>query len=149
LTAGTGASPRPGRVFLDSAAYLALVNPNDARHRQARAAWGRLTQERWRTFTTNFVVAETHSLFLVRLGRVHALAFLRQFAQSSTTVVRISLRDEERARSIVFQYQDKDFSLTDATSFSVMERLRIGVVFTFDRHFAQYGFSLVGPAGDG
>ncbi len=26
-----------------------------------------------------------------------------------------------------------------------MERLRIGTAFTFDRHFAQYGFAVLGP----
>ena len=43
------------------------------------------------------------------------------------------------------KYQDKDFSLTDAISFAVMERLQITQAFTFDRHFAQYGFTLVQP----
>jgi predicted nucleic acid-binding protein len=28
----------------------------------------------------------------------------------------------------------------------VMERLRIGTAFTFDRHFVQYGFAVLGPA---
>jgi predicted nucleic acid-binding protein len=27
-----------------------------------------------------------------------------------------------------------------------MERLRIETAFTFDRHFAQYGFAVLGPA---
>jgi predicted nucleic acid-binding protein len=45
--------------------------------------------------------------------------------------------------SIIYQYDDKDFSLTDATSFAVMERLRVPAAFTFDRHFAQYGFTVL------
>ena len=136
-------TPRPRRVFLDSSGYLALVNRNDAHHDEARSSWTRLTDEHWHTFTTNFVIAEAHALFLARLGQASATAFLRQFGQSSTTVVRVSARDEERARSIIFQYGDKGFSLTDATSFAVMERLRIGAAFTFDSHFVQYGFALV------
>jgi predicted nucleic acid-binding protein len=35
---------------------------------------------------------------------------------------------------------DKDFTLTDATSFAVMERLGITYAFTFDHPFTQYGF---------
>ncbi len=43
----------------------------------------------------------------------------------------------------LYQYDDKDFSLTDATSFAVMERIRVPYAFTFDRHFAQYGFTVL------
>lgn len=70
--------------------------------------------------------------------------FLLQSARSGTTVVRVSAEDEERARAIIFQYDDKDFSLTDALSFAVMERLRIRAALSFDRNFAQYGFQLLG-----
>jgi predicted nucleic acid-binding protein len=133
---------RQHRVFLDSSGYLALVNPHDAYFASAREAWTRLTEEHWRTFTTNFVIAEAHALFLVRLGRPHATAFLRQFANTSTTIIRVRAADEERARATIFRYEDKDFSVTDATSFSVMERLGIQHALSFDRHFGQYGFAL-------
>lgn len=133
------------RVFLDSAAYLALTNPHDAHHGEARACWTELTEGRARTFTTNFVIAETHALFLARLGHSHATAFLRQLGRTTTTLIRVREDDEERARAIIFQYEDKDFSLTDATSFAVMERLGLTDAFTFDRHFAQYGFTPLTP----
>ena len=62
---------------------------------------------------------------------------------SPTTLVWVTPRDVERAKAIIYQYDDKDFSLTDAASFAVMERLRIVSAFTFDRHFAQYGFTVL------
>jgi predicted nucleic acid-binding protein len=52
--------------------------------------------------------------------------------------------DERRSRQINLNQSAKNYTLTDATSFAVMERLRIGEAFTFDRHFAQYGFSDLG-----
>lgn len=42
-------------------------------------------------------------------------------------------------------YTDKDFSFADAISFVVMERLGITRAFTFDRHFEQYGFTVLTP----
>ena len=138
-------TPRPRWVFLDSSGFLALVNPHDAYHQQARAAWTRLTDEQWHTFSTNFVVAETHALFLTRLSHQRAESFLRQILRSSTTIVRVSQRDEQQAQAIIFRYGDKSFSYTDASSFAVMERLRIGPAFTFDRNFAQYGLQVMGP----
>jgi len=96
-------------------------------------------------FTTNFIIAETHALLLARRGRAIASRGLGEIDNSTTTVVRISSRDERRAREIIRRYDDKDFSLTDAASFAVMERLRIPHAFTLDRHFAQYGFTVLTP----
>ncbi len=58
-------------------------------------------------------------------------------------IVRVRASDEERAKQILFQYTDKDFSFADATSFTVMERLAIRLAFSFDRDFAQYGFTVL------
>ena len=134
--------PLAHRVLIDTSAYFALVDVSEGAHSGMRASWTRLTEDRWHTFTTNFIVAEAHALFLTRLGWEPAASFLRQFLSSTTTVVRISAADEERAREIIFQHRDKDFSLTDATSFAIMERLRIGTALTLDHHFVQYGFQV-------
>ena len=105
-----------------------------------------MTAEGRRPFTTNFVVAETHALVLARTGRAVAARLLQELDRSpDTTIVRVGVEDETRAREILAQYDDKDTSLTDATSFAVMERLGIAAVFAFDRHFAQYGFTLLVP----
>ena len=59
------------------------------------------------------------------------------------TIVRVEPEDEVRAREIIRRYDDKDFSLTDATSFAVMDRLGITTAFTFDRNFVQYGLDVL------
>jgi uncharacterized protein len=58
-------------------------------------------------------------------------------------IVRVIQTDEQRARIIIEQYSVKDFSLTDALNFAVMERLRIGQAVTLDDHFAQFGITVV------
>lgn len=131
-------------VFVDSGAFYALSDPTDASHPEARTIATRLAAERWRSFTTNFVVAETHALVLARRGRAAAARVLAEIdTVSARVIVRAEEEDERRARAIIRQYADKDFSLTDAISFAVMERLGIGHAFAFDRHFAQYGFTVL------
>src|SRR5262249_30302976 len=126
-------------------AYFALAYSRESRNSDARAIASQLATERWRLFTTNFILAETHALLLTRLNRVVAGRVLAEIDHSPTTVLRVTSDDERRARAILAQYQDKDFSLTDATSFAVMERLSIGYAFSFDRNFAQYGWVLLTP----
>lgn len=128
-------------VLVDTSAYFGLTDPRDSNYPIASAIRGRLITERWRLFTTNFILAEIHALLLARSGRVVALRVLHEIDRSTTTIIRATAADESRARVILHQYDDKDFSFADAISFTVMERLSIRYAFTFDRHFAQYGFT--------
>ncbi|TAK34646.1 MAG: PIN domain-containing protein [Chloroflexota bacterium] len=133
----------PRQAFIDSAGFLALVNRRDTCHEAAKQIWQKLTDQCSATFTTNFVIAECHALFLARLGHGAAVAFLRQMEQSTTTIVRVREADEDQARQLIYRYHDKDFSFTDATSFVVMERLRITYALTFDEHYTQYGLAVL------
>lgn len=132
------------RAFTDSSAYFALLDRRDQCHAEARAIQERLIRQRAHLFTTNLVVAETHALLLTRLSHAIATAFLRSMEKGSTTVIWVTPADVDGARELIYRYDDKDFSLTDATSFVVMERAGIATAFTFDHHFAQYGLTMLG-----
>ena len=134
---------RERRVFVDSSVYLALLDADDEHHREATQILNQLAGERYRQFTTNVLLIESHALILSVLGRTQAAQFLKNMQESKTVVIRVRASDEERAKQILFQYDDKDFSFADAISFAVMERLDIRLAFTFDRDFAQYGFTVL------
>jgi uncharacterized protein len=134
---------RERRVFVDSSAYLALLDTDDAHHREAIATIQELAQARYRQFTTNVLLIESHALILSVLGRDRAARFLTDMEESNTVVIRARAADEERAKQILFQYTDKEFSFADAISFAVMERLAMCLAFSFDRDFAQYGFTVL------
>lgn len=134
---------RERRVFVASSAYLALLDEDDDHYSEAVAVLNRLADQRFRQIPTNIVLIEAHALILSNLGIRRASQFLRDMGDSSTVVVRGRASDEYRAKQILFQYADKDFSFTDAISFALMERLRIPYAFTFERHFAHYGFESI------
>jgi predicted nucleic acid-binding protein len=143
----TYAPRQANRVLVDTSAYFAAANRRDASHERATARMKELVAARRRLYTTNFILAELHALLLTRVDRqVAAQVLVEVEASALTTIVRVSSRDERRARDIVFDYTDKDFSLTDAISFAVMERLRIPQAFTFDHNFVQFGWDVLGPA---
>lgn len=129
------------RAFVDSSGFFALICEQDRHHDRARLLFEQANQARWRLVTTNAVVTESHALLLTRLrdGRRHALEFLDRLTESEIEIDRVRAADERRALSLLHAHADKDFSLCDALSFVVMERLGITEAIAFDRHFRQYG----------
>jgi predicted nucleic acid-binding protein len=127
------------RVFVDTSGFYASLNRRDAHHRDAARLFNRAQRDQWFLCTTNFVLAESHALILARMGRDQAWNFLRATITGRTNVIRAEEADEQRARAIIEQYQDKAFSYCDAVSFAVMERLDLQEAIAFDEHFRQYG----------
>lgn len=111
------------------------------RHKSAVATAYHLSKSGADLFTSNFVVVETHTLILNRLGRDSAAQALARIYASTTRIIRATEADERRGREIVVQQRDKDYSLVDAISFAVMERLHLRLAWTYDHHFHQFGFT--------
>lgn len=129
------------RVFVDTSGFFAHIVRDDDNHEPAQELFARAEQERWRLFTTVAVVFETHALLLhrARPGREIALGFLDKLATDQYQVVRFRRVDEQRAIAIIRSHRDKKYSLCDAHSFAVMERLRVASAITFDHDFRTYG----------
>jgi len=125
-------------VLVDTSAMAALANRHDDNHQPAREIWRRMQREKCRPFTTNVLVIETHTLLLIRSHHTVARSWLTAQPFPEKLVTEQEYAD---ARQLITDYNDKEFSLADATSFVVMERLRTRWAFTFDEHFVQYGFS--------
>lgn len=129
-------------IVVDTSVHYALVDENDRHHEEAVKFAEELSREQVVWVVTNFIVAETYGLMLLRFGRHVAFNFLERLLHSvedgTTYLVRITETDEERAWEILETYADKDFSYVDATTFAVMERLNLERAFAFDRHFETF-----------
>ena len=132
----TGRDP----VFVDTSALYALADRDDRHHLRAKAIVARIKRKRPDALTTSYIVAETHALILSRMGAERARLWLAHFL---LPVHQVTEEDQAAARSIIMEHTDKDYSLVDATSFSVMRRLGTRLAFAFDVHFAQFGFELL------
>jgi predicted nucleic acid-binding protein len=128
------------QVLVDTSAVYALIDRDDSHHRRASAMLRNLPRRGLTPLLTNFLVAEAHALLLSRLGADTA----REWLLTQIWLVEpVTPADEKKAREIIERYVDKTFSYTDATSFAVMERLRIREAFAFDPHFQQYGLKVL------
>jgi uncharacterized protein len=128
-------------VFIDTSGFYALLVENDGNHVRALELFTVAEREKWRLVTTNMVVVEAHALFLhrSRRGRETALKFLDAVVGDTYDVVRVRKDDEAKAIGLVIAHHDKTYSLCDALSFVVMERLRIREAIAFDQDFRSYG----------
>ncbi|MEW5953109.1 MAG: PIN domain-containing protein [Bacillota bacterium] len=125
------------RVIADTSAIYALIDRSDEFHQKATQIVKELSLKRVDLILTNFVLAETHALILSRLGHELAREWIKNLIW---TIEHVKREDEKRAREIIINFQDKTFSYTDASTFAVMERLKIDSAFSFDNHFMQYGW---------
>lgn len=126
-------------VFLDTSGIVAAMNKRDVNHEMAKQIFHRLAEEKIVLLITNYIRAETHALLLQRAGKKIALNFLKD---NSWLIEWVLPEDEKKAIELLYQYKDKDFSLTDATSFVIMNRLDLKEAVFFDRHFWQFGIML-------
>ncbi len=129
------------RILVDTSAVYALLDASDGNHAKAVTLLKRMQKGRDTPLLTNFLVAEAHGLLVSRLG----VAVARRWVlESRWPVERLAAEDEERARDILRRFDDQDYSYVDATSFAVMERLKLAEALTFDGHFVRYGFRAFG-----
>jgi uncharacterized protein len=130
-------------VFVDTSAYYAIFDKSDKNHVKAKRF---LETNILPLFTSNLVVIEIVNLVNAREGHEEALKIGKKFYEENlTAIVNVTSEDEKRAWQIFKRYSDKDFSLTDCTSFALMERLGTKKSFAFDIHFIQYGKLTVLP----
>lgn len=129
---------------MDANGWIALNNNRDQFHFEAQKLNRKLLKERYHYITTNFVLNETYTGLLMKVGHLAAVDFGERIRRSKvTTVIHVSDEIEENAWQFFKRYSDKFFSFTDCTSFIIMQQLNLSEAFTNDHHFVQAGFSIL------
>ena len=134
-------------VFVDTAGWIACADGADPAHATCRASRDGVLEAGRILITTDFVIDETLTLIRFRLGLRAANTWWQQIDGSARLRwERVESDRFERARSLFFQYRDKDLSFTDCTSIAVMRELKLTTVITTDHHFQQVGFDVLPAA---
>jgi len=106
------------QLFVDTSAYFALTDRRDENHEAAVRIIHQLVRERIELLTTNYIVAETHTLLLNRIGYKTTFQVIEELYKSQTRIYRVREAEERKALEIIRKYTDKEFSLVDAMSFA-------------------------------
>ena len=133
-------------VLVDTSAFYAVLDPHDQYHTPARRGIQGLARDRRPLVTSNLVVAETYRLTMQRLGKPLADEWLR--ALTSVTLVFQTEEDHGRTMTLLASTRDR-LTYTDAAAIVTMERVGIGIAFSFDQHFEYRGLTRFPPIRDG
>lgn len=128
-------------VFIDTSAFLAVINRNDLWAVRAARQWRSLVEEETATLTTSYVVLETAAILQRRIG----MDAVRAFTESLLPVVEVAYVDSElhgAALSNLLVANRRELSLVDCCSFETMRRRGMRTAFAFDEHFSEQGFEL-------
>ena len=124
--------------FADTYYYIALLSPSDTAHVRALEVTRSLNGT---MVTTAWVLTE---LADGMAGAASRQAFVRFYdalrSDPQVSIVPPSQQLFEEALELYRSRQDKDWSLTDCTSFVVMKREGLTEALTGDPHFEQAGF---------
>jgi predicted nucleic acid-binding protein len=129
------------RFFADTSYWIAFLNPRDDLHGRAREI--RRTLNGTIVLTSEMVLSELLNDFAGRGPRLRVLASgAVEVLRKDPNIQIIPQSTTEFSRALV-RYQtrpDKSWSLTDCSSFLIMESEGIEAALTYDRHFEQAGF---------
>ena len=128
-------------IFVDTSAFLAVLDENDTHHGKAKPFWTKIIDEGDVLLCHNYILVETSALISRRLGK----EAVRVFEQDIVPILHIIwvTKEVHYAASGAQLISDRSsLSLVDCVSFEVMRRTGVQKAFGFDRHFRDYGYDL-------
>lgn len=132
------------KVFIDTAAWIALVNQRDDLHYPALEASKKLRQAQSTLITTEFVLLEVADGLSNLSTRSSAINFIESlYRLPKLKIIQLDQSLYQKGWQLYKQRLDKEWSLTDCISFVVMKQEIITQAFTSDRHFEQAGYEII------
>ncbi len=129
-------------VFVDTSAFYAALDADDANHHAAVRTWHSLEDSGETPSTSNYVLVETLAVVSRRLG----LQSARDFQTRFVPLLEVHWVDEPLhglAVAAMLTAGRRNLSLVDCVSFEMMRRLGLDKAFAFDAHFVEQGFERI------
>jgi predicted nucleic acid-binding protein len=125
------------KAFADTFHFISLVDPTEPQHRRC----SQLSLLYRHIVTSDFVLIELLNYFanfrVLRLRAAQLVQWMRRRPDFEVISASRELFDE--SLRLYQNRPDKDWSLTDCSSFLIMQELGIDAALTADKHFVQAG----------
>lgn len=120
------------RLFIDTGAFIALVDERDPLHQETRTFYTSLTKGA-SLLTSLMVVSETYTWLRYHAGSNLAIRFLEIIEKAEKAgSLKVIIPDEDvksKAHAVLRKYLDQDLSYVDAVSFVILETMKIKDIF--------------------
>ncbi len=127
-------------VLIDTSAFFAVLDADDANHAAAGRIWKDLIERREELVCSNYILIECFALLQRRLG----LEAARVFQTDVVGVLQIRWVDEPlhaAGISALLTAGRRQLSLVDCVSFELMRRMGLTRAFAFDQDFVDQDFT--------
>ena len=127
-----------GHLFLDASFWIAYRDERQDFHAQSQRILSEIFRRRLHFVTTLPVLCEIHAHFSRNEKKKKII--LRDFDSNPLVQLEsVAHADQQAAFELLRRHADKTYSLCDAISFVVIERLGLKQAISFDDHFRQFG----------
>lgn len=129
-------------VFVDTSAFLSILDADDDHHEKARKTWIELVSSGANLVSTNYALVEAFALVQNRLGTKAVAAFVDDILP----IVNIEWIDEDIHKIAVAALRTvsrRGPSFVDCVSFETMRKNGLKTAFTFDSHFLEQDFKCI------
>jgi predicted nucleic acid-binding protein len=129
-------------IFIDTSAFLAILNKDDTNHPAAKNLWNDLLYSENVIISNNYVLVESFALIQRRLG-IEAVRVFHEDILPLINIEWINAETHKSGVSAMLTASKRNLSLVDCVSFEIMRALGIKKVFAFDPHFAEQGYRCI------
>lgn len=133
-------------VFVDTSAFLAMLDRAQRRHDDVANAWRGVVAAERPLVTSNYVVVESFALLQRRVGMDAVRVLVARFLPLVETV--FATDQVHAAATSAFLTADRRRLSFDCVSFELMRQRGISEVLSLDADFQREGFRLLPPSSD-
>jgi len=125
-------------IFLDTSFMVAFYNTRDENHVKAKNLMSDIINFKYGPlYVSDYVFDETVTVIFIRLRDLRRAVRIGEYLRKSVELVKVASSNFEDAWRIFKKQKETGFSFTDCTSISVMRRMNIRNIATFDRDFLK------------
>lgn len=132
------------KIFIDSDAFIALLNKTDALHQKAKNLLSTLNQIESSEFYTSWdVIDEVATKISYHLTKKQAIKFLNYLQKIQACIIYPDAKLAKQAQNLFKSLIPKRVSMADCMNVIITKELQLDCIFSFDKIYQKQGVKLL------